>query len=211
MEKIKSTLYATFLIMTILIGFAFALAVNAKTISASKAENIKSLEKGEAIDASKKTEAKTLIVYFSLSGNTRYIAQKIQNKLDCDIFELETLTPYPSDRDKITAIAKKEIENNILPELKQNIDIKDYNKIFIGTPVWWYSMSPAIRTFLSNNDFAGKAIVPFITHGGGGEYNIAKEMGNLAKGSTVLKSISFYGKGNSNIDAEINAWLKEVK
>lgn len=208
MEKIKKTLYATFLIMTFLIGFAFLLAGNAKTTH--KANTLNTQQKEYAAKITEDTNTKTLVVYFSKSGNTRYIAQKIQSKLDADIFELETATPYPVNSDETNIIAKNEIENNVLPELKQNINITAYDKVFVGTPVWLHNMAPAVKSFLSNNNFTGKTIIPFITHGGGGEYNIAKEMGDCAKGSRVLKSISIYGNGNPNTDSEIDNWLKEI-
>ena len=72
-------------------------------------------------------------------------------------------------------------------------------------------MAPAVMTFLENNDFKGKTIVPFITHGGGGGYNIAKEMGDFAKGSTVLKPIVIYENGNKDTENDIKVWLKELK
>ncbi len=60
-------------------------------------------------------------------------------------------------------------------------------------------------------NFEGKIIVPFITHGGGGQYSIAKEMGELAKGSKVLKSFAVYEDGGADAQAKIDEWLKEIK
>ena len=71
-------------------------------------------------------------------------------------------------------------------------------------------MSPAIRTFLSNNDFAGKAIVPFITHGGGGEYNIASQIKEFAKGSEVLSPFVVYNNGDANTDSKLDLWLNNL-
>ncbi len=154
---------------------------------------------------------KTLITYFSWGGNTKYIAQKIQRKTDGDIFEIKTKASYPANYNETVNFAKKEIRENILPELKENKDISTYDIIFIGTPAWWYTMAPAVHAFLNSGDFSGKTIAPFITHGGGGEYSIAKEMEQYAKDSIVLKSISIYNKGNLNTDKEIDTWLKELK
>lgn len=92
--------------------------------------------------------------------------------------------------------------------MKANKDVSDYDIIFVGTPAWWYTMAPAVMTFLKNNDFEGKTIVPFITHGGGGGYSIAQEMGQAAKGSKVLKPLVVYGRGNAGTDKEIANWLK---
>lgn len=155
---------------------------------------------------------KVLIAYFSWGGNTKSIAEKIHAKAGGDIFRIETAVPYPTDYNETAyGIAKEQHDRGIKPELKDNGDVSDYDVVFVGTPAWWYTMAPAVMTFLSNNSFEGKTIVPFITHGGGGKYNIAREMGELAKGARVLEPIVIYGRGNSNTDREIDAWLKNIK
>ena len=72
-------------------------------------------------------------------------------------------------------------------------------------------MAPAVKTFLSENNFEGKTIVPFITHGGGGKYTIAEDMGKMAKGAKVLSPLVVYERGNSETDKEIETWLKQIK
>ena len=72
-------------------------------------------------------------------------------------------------------------------------------------------MAPAVKTFLESNNFEGKTIVPFITHGGGGKYTIKEEMAKLAKGATVLDPLVVYGKGNSDTEKELKDWLKQLK
>lgn len=157
-------------------------------------------------------DKKILIAYFSWSGNTKYIAEKIHNTTGGDMFQIETATPYPTDyHETAYGVAKKQHDENIKPELKNNGDVTPYDVIFVGTPAWWYEMAPAVKTFLSENNFEGKTIVPFITHGGGGQYTIAEDMAKLAKGATVLKPFVVSGRGNSNVQDEINAWLKELK
>lgn len=168
--------------------------------------------------ASNKTEEfimkneKILIAYFSWSGNTKSIAEKIHNTVGGDMFQIETETPYPTDyHEAAYGVAKKQHEENIKPKLKDNGNVSEYDIVFVGTPAWWYEMAPAVKTFLSENDFEGKTIVPFITHGGGGKYTIADDMAKLAKGSRVLKPFVVSGHGGVNVQEEINAWLKEIK
>lgn len=156
-------------------------------------------------------DKKVLIAYFSWSGNTKSIAEKIHNITGGDMFRIETETPYPNDyHETAYVVAKKQHDENIKPKLKSNGDVSDYDIIFVGTPAWWYTMAPAVKTFLTENNFEGKTIVPFITHGGGGKYNIAGEMGELAKGSKVAEPLAIYGKGDSNTDKEIESWLKKL-
>lgn len=158
-------------------------------------------------------ENKNLIAYFSWSGNTKHIAEEIQKQIGGDMFEIETAEDYPNDYNETAyGVAKKQHEENIFPELKNNGDVSNYDVIYLGTPAWWYTMAPAVKTFLSENDFTGKKIVPFVTHGGGGGYHIADDMAKLAKGATVIKNqLVVYGSGNSNTPKEIEKWLAENK
>ena len=156
---------------------------------------------------------KVLIAYFSWSDNTKHIAEEIQSKTGADMFRIETAIPYPSDYNETAyGVAKKQHDENILPELKDNGDVSNYDVIFVGTPAWWYTMAPAVKTFLTENDFTGKTIIPFTTHGGGGGYHIPDDMANLAKGANVIKNqLVIYGKGNSGTGEEIDKWLAEIK
>ncbi len=154
---------------------------------------------------------KILVAYFSWSGNTKSIAEKIHAKTGGDIFRIEPVTPYPKDYNETAyGIAKEQKDKNINPPIK-NTDISSYDTIFVGTPAWWYTMAPPVKTFLTDNNFEGKTIIPFITHGGGGGYTIDKDMEKLAKGSIVLAPIIIYGKGNSETDKDIDKWLNNLK
>jgi flavodoxin len=155
---------------------------------------------------------KILIAYFSFSGNTKAIAEKIQTQIGGDIFRIETKIQYPADYDETAyGIAKEQHEKGIKPELKDNGDVSSYDIIFVGTPAWWYEMAPAVKTFLTENNFEGKTIVPFITHGGGGQYQIKEEIGTFAKKSVIKEPFVVYGKGTSSIDEDIEKWLDGLK
>ena len=122
---------------------------------------------------------KKLIVYFSYTGNTRMIANKIKEKLDCDILEIETVKPYSKDYDTVVNDEQNSEASNHLPEIKQiNIDLSDYDTIILGTPVWWYRPCPAVRTFLTENNLDGKTIIPFATNAGwlGRTFNEIKKL-----------------------------------
>lgn len=155
---------------------------------------------------------KILISYFSWSGNTKSIAEKIHSNIGGDMFRIETAVPYPDDyHEAAYGVAKKQHEEGIKPELKDNGDVSNYDIIFVGTPAWWYEMAPAVKTFLSENNFEGKTIVPFITHGGGGKYTIAEDMAKMANGARVLEPIVIYNKGDSNTDSQIKEWLHKLE
>lgn len=160
----------------------------------------------------KTMDKKILIAYFSWSGNTKHIAEEIQNRVGGDMFRIETATPYPNDYNETAyGVAKKQHDENIFPELKSNGDVSNYDVIFVGTPAWWYTMAPAVKTFLKENNFEGKTVVPFTTHGGGGGYHIPDDMAKLATGADVVKNqLVVYGKGNSGTSKEIDNWLNSL-
>lgn len=157
------------------------------------------------------TDKKILVAYFSWGGNTKIIAEKIHAQTGGDIFRIEPVTPYPDDYQTTAyGIAKEQKEKNIHPPIK-NTDVSSYDVIFVGTPAWWYTMAPPVKTFLEQNNFEGKIIIPFITHGGGGSYTIDKDMSKLAKKAKVLSPYVTYGKGGTNTDKEIAEWLNKLQ
>lgn len=155
-------------------------------------------------------DKKVLVAYFSWSGNTKSVAEKIHSQVGGDIFKIEPVTPYPSDYNETAyGIAKEQKDKGIHPPIK-NTDVSSYDVIFVGTPAWWYTMAPPVMTFLSENNFEGKTIVPFVTHGGGGGYTIDKDMANLAKGAKVLSPFVVYGKGGASVDKDLAEWINKL-
>ena len=108
-----------------------------------------------------------LIVYFSYTNNTKMIAEKIKEKVNCDILEIKTVIPYSNDYDAVVNDEHNSEASNHLPEIQEiNVDLSKYDEIIIGTPVWWYRPAPAIRTFLKQNDLSNKTVKPFATNAG---------------------------------------------
>lgn len=154
---------------------------------------------------------KVLIAYFSWSGNTKSIAEKIQKQIGAQLFKIEPAEPYPQNYNETAyGIAKRQHEEGTKPELKDYCDVSNYDIIFVGTPAWWYEMAPVVKTFLSANNFEGKTIIPFITHGGGGKYTIAEDMAKLAKGASVLAPFVVYENGNAQTNKELSDWLSQL-
>ena len=116
---------------------------------------------------------------------------------------------YPNNYNDVVNLAKDEKQKDIKPELTDNGNVKDYDIIFLGTPVWWYTMASPVKTFISNNDFSGKTIVPFCTHGGGGASSTYIDMQKLAKGAKVTEGYTSYE--NSAKDSEIADWINKLK
>ena len=91
----------------------------------------------------------------------------IAKKLNCDILELKSVKPYSSDYQTVVDEEQNNDVSNKMVEIKKfDKDLSKYNEIIIGSPVWWYSITPVIRTFLHENDLSGKVIKPFVTNAG---------------------------------------------
>lgn len=92
-----------------------------------------------------------LLVYFSYTGHTKYIAEIIKQNINCDVIRLEPAIPYSNDYNKVVNDEQNQESSDIIPEIKDiNIDLDLYDTIIIGTPVWWYRSAPVIRAFLKN-------------------------------------------------------------
>lgn len=161
---------------------------------------------GKEIDMGDK---KVLVAYYSYSGNTEKAAKKIQNITNADIFEIVPKKAYSKNYNEVVALAQEEKQKDVRPELVDNGNVKDYDIIFIGTPVWWYTMASPVKTFLTKNDFNGKIIVPFCTHGGGGASTTYTDMQSLAKGAKVTEGYTSYE--DSAKDSEIIEWINKLK
>ena len=155
---------------------------------------------------------KVLVVYYSLSGHTKDIALQIAEKTKADLYEIETVETYSSP--SVYMKSKQELTSKNYPELKNDNlpNVADYDTIFIGGPVWWYTMAPALYSFLSKVDFANKNVVPFSTQGS--NYgSFFKDFADTAKNARILQSESFNNieeKYKPQVSNKINAWLNKL-
>lgn len=154
------------------------------------------------------SDKKILIAYYSHSGNTKAVAEKIKNTTGGDLFEITPKTPYPNDYNTVVNLAKEEKQQDKRPELADNGSVDGYDIVFVGTPVWWYTMAGPVKTFLTVHNFDGKTIVPFCTHGGGGASYTYSDMQKLAPGAKVLEGYTSYERTAS--DADVENWIKNL-
>lgn len=168
-----------------------------------------------------KKEMKTLTVYYSFTaGNTKRIAERVQQAIGGDIVRLETVKPYPSDYQEAVNQGNEEVKRGYKPALKPlGVDINDYDRIIVGTPTWWYKMAPAVLSFLSSNNLKGKIVVPFMTNAGW-PGSVIEDMTDLAqkKGATVQDAHEFrFSSDEQHFDRmitserEVNEWIERLK
>jgi len=153
-------------------------------------------------------QPKILIAYYSISGNTKKVAEAIQENVGGTLFQIETVDAYPEIYNELTAQAKREISMGYRPKLKTKVaDIAQYDIVFIGSPNWWGTIAPAVSSFIESNDFKGKIVIPFITHGSGGEQNTFTDLKRQCNGC-IVKDNGWVGYGSRTFG--ISGWLKDL-
>jgi flavodoxin len=150
---------------------------------------------------------KCAVVYFSWSGNTRFAAETISKKAGADIFEIKAEKPYNADFGKCCDEAKPECYGKKQRTIKpiEGLDLAKYDLVFVGSPNWWGTMAPPVRTWVSQNKEApkGKKVCLFQTHGGGGMQRVGKEFAEIfGDTATVLSPKAFSG---SSIKSSVKA------
>ena len=140
---------------------------------------------------------KTAVVYFSWSGNTRFAAETIAKKAGADLFEIKAEMPYNSNFNKCCDEAKPECYGKKQRAIKsiEGLDLAKYDMVFVGTPNWWGTVAPPVRTWVTQNKEAlkGKTVCIFQTHGGGGMERVGKEFAELLPGAKIFPAAEFTG------------------
>lgn len=242
-------LMSLFLVLTML--FALAACSNNQSTdenssdSSSSVPTVESTEQPSASDEEEpaetpseqpETDAKNLVVYFSMPettdpnnmtqeeanstvvingevlGNTQYVAYVIQEQTGADIFRIEPETPYPTDHDTLVDLAADEQDDNARPAIKDTIENFDqYENIFVGYPNWWGDMPMILYTFFDTYDFSGKTIIPFNTHGGSGFSGTIGAIAELEPNAEVNEDGFTVSRNNvQEAEPDIISWLKEL-
>lgn len=157
-----------------------------------------------------------LVVYYSWSnGNTKKIAEELARAKNADLARIETKVPYTGTHNEVVRQGQREVEQGFKPELKPlNKNLSDYDVIAVGTPTWWYTMAPAVKTFLEDNDFTDKTVIPFMTNGGW-PGTVIQDMEKAVKGAHTAypKEIRFDSQGGSRQitpQSEVDEWIRDI-
>lgn len=157
------------------------------------------------------TGSKSLVVYFSWSGNTENVAKSIQSQTDSDIFEIVPSTPYSDDYDTVLDLAQEEQRKNARPAISGSIDnINDYDVIYVGFPNWWGDMPMILYTFFDTYDLSGKTVALFCTSGGSGLSGTVNEVKSLEPDATVTEGLHISSGSSSNPDNAVSEWLNDI-
>lgn len=168
----------------------------------------------------------TLILYFSLKGqtitsgmkivnlekgNTAVAAEYIQQAVGGDLFEIETVKTYLEDHLKMIQEAKEELEAGTRVEIKnypKNFD--SYHTIFLGYPNWWNTLPMPVVTCLEHLDWTGKHIIPFCTNEGSGVGDSVNAIRDICHGADIEEGVSFRGSEVRKSEKEISNWARKM-
>ena len=175
-------------------------------------ENDNENEKQEVMSLKGK---KVLVAYFSWSGNTKYAAQYIAQKLGADEFEIIREKPYPTEYTPCTEDAKAEKEAGERPAIKGKVEnMAQYDVVFVCVPVWWYTAPMPVFTFLEQYDLKGKTVIPVCTAYSGPSQTL-KDIVKSTPDSDHRDGICIVtkeqgGQGMDSKTAKIDKWLGEI-
>lgn len=174
--------------------------------------------------------ARTLVVYFShdgenygkdldpenkvylTEGNTEVMAKIIANYIHADIYEIEPAIPYTTDLKELYDQARAELNNDVLPEIKNKVtNLDSYEVVFIGYPIWHKTFPQIIKTFVKENEeiLKNKIIVPFNTHAGTGAEQSHDKLFNLIGTSNNKRFEGIYFNGTEVKKTETSISIKE--
>ena len=156
----------------------------------------------------------TLVAYFSVTGNTKKVAQNLAKATGADIYEIKPEKPYTSaDLNWHDSNSRTSVEMNnpkSRPEIVDgNFSVDGYDTIYLGFPIWWGTAPKIVYTFLEKYDFSGKKIIIFATSGSSGLGNTADNLKSSVSTSTKI----IEGKvlnGNPSVD-ELKTWVNSLK
>ena len=154
---------------------------------------------------------KKLIAYFSASGVTKKLAERIEAVTQADIYEITPKVPYTKEdldwMDKNSRSSLEMKDKTSRPEIEGRVEnMEQYDVIYLGFPIWWYVAPTIINTFLESYDLTGKTIIPFATSGGSGIGETVAELRPSANGA-IFKEGTVLNMASSG---KIAKWLDEI-
>lgn len=204
----------TALLLGIMMAFQLT-ACSSESSSTSQTEDIQSNTEDMQATKPDSGTGKTLVVYYSATGNTEEAAQLIAEETGGDLFELEPVEPYSdsdlnwSDEDSRVTKEHENPDQRDVELVKTTVDGWDeYDTVFIGYPIWWGIAAWPVDGFVQNNDFTGKTVIPFATSSSSGLGESGELLEEMAGSGNWLEGHRF----SSRVSREdVQSWLEELE
>lgn len=158
--------------------------------------------------------SKSIVVYFSCTGNTKAVAEIIAEKQGADIYKIVPEQPY-TDEDldygnRSSRSTSEQNDSSSRPAISGSIDLDGYDTVYVGYPIWWADMPRIMYTFFDTYDLSGKTIAPFCTSGGSGLSGTPKTIAELEPNASVTAGLHVSGYGTDNAYSDVEDWLAEI-
>ena len=166
--------------------------------------------------AQQNTDDKSIVVYFSCTGNTKAVAEEIAAQTGSDLHEIVPEEPYTEEDlnyndDNCRANAEMN-DPESRPAISNTIEnLSDYDTIYIGYPIWWGSLPRIMNTFFDTYDFSGKTIVPFCTSGSSSISQSLSVIREAEPEAQVKEGLQVSSAGADDSSDEVSRWLEEIK
>ena len=158
-------------------------------------------------------QSDTLVIYFSCTGTTKGVAEKLANVTGADLYEIVPAVPYTEEdlnyNDRSTRATSEQDNPETRPEIGgEDVDLTGYTTVYIGYPIWWGEEPRILCTFVESHDFTGMTVIPFCTSGGSGIGRSGKDLEQLA-GTGVWLDGARHSGGIS--EDELKAWVNGLQ
>lgn len=155
------------------------------------------------------SDNKSLVLYFSATGNTEIVAKKIAELSGSDIIEIISKEEYTDDdldyNNSDCRANKEQNDDSARPEIDNAIDVSQYDKIYLGYPIWWGTNPKIILTLIDTVDLSGKTVIPFCTSGGS---DITTSVNELKSYNSNISWQDGQRFNTNSTDDEIKTWLE---
>ena len=153
-------------------------------------------------------EKSVLVVYFSATGTTRGIAERIASLTGADLAEIIPAEPYTAEdlsyNDRTTRATVEQNTPDARPEIANEIPLDGYTTVYLGYPIWWGQAPRIMSSFVESHDFTGVTVIPFCTSGSSGAGRTGETLGEQAGTGTFLPSTRL-SAGIS--DSDLQDWI----
>lgn len=216
-----------FLIPAIIFAFASCGSKNADNVNTAVISEDMNDEEGTQIETAAVTTAvavtetgstneteqsKSIVVYFSCTGNTKAAAEIIAKKQGADIYEIVPEQPYTDEdlnySDRSSRSTTEQNDSSSRPAISGSIDLDGYDTVYVGYPIWWADMPRIMYTFFDSYDMSGKTIAPFCTSGGSGLSGTPETIAELEPSAVVTSGLHISSYSMDNAESDIADWLE---
>ncbi len=186
---------------------------NAQTEPVAEAPSAEPAAEPESAESAPAEPSAVLVAYFSATGTTKGVAEKIAAITGSDLYEIIPAEPYSDAdlnwNDRNSRSTMEQNDKDVRPEIgSEDVSLEGYTTVYLGFPIWWGEEPRILDTFVEKYSFEGITVIPFCTSGSSGIGQSGSNMEALAGSGTWLEGKRF---GGSVSEADLQSWIESLK